>query len=202
MLATLSRRGAPALILAAITSVGVLTYAGASPAAGLAASGAAAQGALPGPRASVDSKLRAYAKRCAPLGTRADARVKGSDAAECIDAMARLGSGQTRSPRAACRGLSHTHPKGRSRSARASCVIAASKLARDRRDADRKSAGGPDDPGAPKPGTAVADPRGPAGTSLDPQGSIDPNDPDAQDLVDGVLDPGLDDEDPDEEDAP
>jgi hypothetical protein len=128
--------------------------------------------------------------------------VKGSDVAECLDAMARLGSGQTRSARAACRGVSRRHVKGRLRSAHASCVVAASKLARDRRDRDRKSAGGPSDQATPKPGAAVADP---SGADLDPQAAIDAvdsNDPDVQGLVDGVLDPGLGDEDPDGGDAP
>jgi hypothetical protein len=201
MLASMNRRAGHALILAAITSVGVLAYAGTSPAAGLAARGAAAQGALPGPRASVDAKLRAYAKRCTSLGARADARVKGSDVAECLDAMARLGSGQTRSARAACRGTSRKHAKGRSRSPHASCIAAASKLARDTHAGDRKSAGGPNDPAAPKPGGAAAKP-GPAAGDLDPLAGVDSIDPDALDPLDGVLDPNADGEDPDEEDQP
>ncbi|MDX6718966.1 MAG: hypothetical protein QOJ63_1220 [Solirubrobacteraceae bacterium] len=206
MLASLNRRRArPALILAAITSVGVMAHAPAAPASSQTARSASAQRALPGPRASVDAKLRAYAKRCASLGSRAEARVKGSDAAQCLDAMARLGSGQTRSARAACRGVNRKHVKGRYRSAHATCVIAASKLARDKRGADRKSAGGPGDPAVSKPGAAPADPDVLVGADLDPQAAIDaidPNDPDARDLLDGVLDPGLGGEDPDKEDAP
>jgi hypothetical protein len=192
MLASLNRRATPALILVAITVAGLLAYAGSYPAAGLAASGAAARAGLPGPRASVEAKLRAYAKRCASLGTRADARVKGSDAAACVDAMARLGSGQTRSPREACRGLSRKHVKGRSRSARASCMAAGSKVARDRRGADRKRDEA--DPGAPTPGGGVAPPR----ADPDSQAGADPSDASDTDVdvtIDGVLDLGLDGED-------
>lgn len=197
MLASLNRRAKPALILAAITVAGLTVCAGASPAAGSAAGGAAARAVLPGPRASIDAKLRAYAKRCASLGTRANARMKGSDAAACLDAMARIGSGRTRSPREACRGMRRKHVRGRSRSAHASCVAAGTKLARDRRAADRKS-GEPADPAPPAPADAVAEP------GLDPDSqegpdATDTSDLHTDDLVEGVLDPAVDSEDEEED---
>jgi hypothetical protein len=197
MLASCNQRARPALTLAAIAALGLLAYAGAFPAAGLAASGAAAQAGLPGPRASVEAKLRAYAKRCASLGTRADARVKGSDVAACLDAMARLGSGQTRSPREACRGVSRRHVKGRARSARASCVAAGSKVARDRRGANRKSPE-PAAPVASTPAGAVPSP----GDDSDFQAGADlpdTSDLDTDAIVDGVLDVAVDDDDSDED---
>jgi hypothetical protein len=89
--------------------------------------------------------------------------------------------------------MSRKHVKGRSRSARASCVAAGSKVARDRRDADRKD-GEPADPAAPTPGGGVAAP----GADSDSQAGADPthtSDSDAGVVVDGVLDLGVDGED-------
>jgi hypothetical protein len=193
MLAYPNQHARPTPTLAAFAAVGLLVCAGAFPACGLAAGGAAARAALPGSRSSIEAKLRAYAKRCASLGTRAQARVKGSDVAACVDAMARLGSGRTRSPREACRGLSRKHVRGRSRSPRASCVAAGSKVLRARRGADAKN-GEPSDAVTPTPAGAIALP------GRDSDGDpIDAGDLVTGDIVDGVLDSGVDGDDPEED---
>jgi len=157
----------------------------------VAANARSQRAALPSPSASVKAKLLAYGTRCATVGKRKQARVKGSEFAKCLDAMARLGSGRTSSPLVACRSLSAKAAKRRSRSPRARCMAAGAKVLRDRR---RALAG----PGAGSSGTqsdddaengddvSIEDDSGEPATPEDAAGETAPEDPTADD---GPFDP-------------
>jgi hypothetical protein len=67
------------------------------------------------------AKERAYGKHCARKG-RASARAK------CLDAMARLASGESVSPKKACRTLSKKRVRGERKSAFARCVREGTKV--------------------------------------------------------------------------
>lgn len=129
-----------------------------------ATAAASARAPMPGPQAGVKAKLRAYGNRCEKVGRRADARVKRSAFARCLDAMARLGSGRTSSPRVACRGISSKRVKGRT-SANARCRAAGAKLLRDK----RRSA-----PAAPGAGGGTDAPGGDAGDLEQPGDGVEP----------------------------
>jgi hypothetical protein len=87
----------------------------------------------PGPNASLPAKAKAYGKRCLDL----DASKKHSDAmpgtkgtpfSQCVTAMAKLATGKTNSPKAACVALSKAHVKGHKGTAFSECVTAGEKL--------------------------------------------------------------------------
>jgi len=170
MLTTFSRLARVAAIVASIALGGLLL--GACAAAAAPARAASNGPALPPPTAATQAKLRAYGKSCAKLGRRADAHVKRSAFAACLDAMARLGSGRTKSPSKACRALSRKRVKGKSGTPYSRCVVAGTKLLRDKRRADAKPALGDagrepaeDDAGADGP---VEDPA-PDGPATEPE---------------------------------
>jgi len=75
------------------------------------------------PKASpaAKAKERAYGKHCGHKG-------KASAHAKCLDAMAKLASGESVSPKKACRGLSKKRVRGERKSAFARCVRAGTKL--------------------------------------------------------------------------
>jgi hypothetical protein len=146
--------------------------------------------ALPAPSASVKAKLLAYGTRCTAVGKRSQARVKGSEFAKCLDAMARLGSGRTSSPLVACRSLSAKAAKRRTQSPRARCMAAGAKVLRDRRRAlAADPAGGGranDEPADAGDDVSIEDGSGETTTPEDGSGDIPPEDPTADD---GPLDP-------------
>ena len=180
MLTTFSRLARVAAIVASLALGGLLL--GAWPAAAAPARAASNVPALPPPTAATQAKLRAYGKSCAKLGRRADAHVKRSAFAACLDAMARLGSERTKSPSKACRALSRKRVKGKSGTPYSRCVVAGTKLLRDKRRAAAApaagDAGGPageDDAGAGEPPEDPA-PEGSDGEPEDPGGDGSPDD--------------------------
>jgi hypothetical protein len=90
------------------------------------------------------AKERLYGKHC---GAKRTGSGRSAQRAKCLEAMSRLATGKSSSPRAACRALSHKKVSGGRRSAFARCVSAGAKLlrARDRDDSDSDS--GADDEG-------------------------------------------------------
>jgi hypothetical protein len=96
------------------------------------AAGPPAQGGSPGPDAPRASKARAYGKYCRGESRRRERGQRGSDYARCLNAMARLGSGRTRSPARACRGLSRKRERGERGTEYSRCVRAARRLRADR----------------------------------------------------------------------
>jgi hypothetical protein len=93
---------------------------------------------------SAKAKERAYGKHCGrktTIASGAASRVK------CIDAMAKLASGASSSPRKACRELSRKRSKGKRKSPFARCVTEGAKLLKTTTDrAGGNSAGSQDDP--------------------------------------------------------
>jgi hypothetical protein len=91
---------------------------------------------------SAKAKERAYGKHCGrktTIASGAASRVK------CIDAMAKLASGASSSPRKACRELSRKRSKGKRRSPFARCVTEGAKLLKTTDRAGGNSAGSQDD---------------------------------------------------------
>ncbi len=74
---------------------------------------------------SAKAKERAYGKHCGPKTTAASG---AASRVKCIDAMAKLASGASSSPRKACRELSRKRAKGKRRSPFARCVVEGAKL--------------------------------------------------------------------------
>ncbi len=85
----------------------------------------------PGPSASPTAQRRAYGRYCADQSKRRVAGQKGTPFSQCVRAMARLASGQTDSPREACRTLSKKHVAGEKGTPFSRCVSAAAKLRAD-----------------------------------------------------------------------
>jgi len=76
----------------------------------------------PSPKAAAaKAKERAYGKHCGRKG-------KASVRAKCLDAMAKLASGESVSPKKACRALSKKRVRGERKSAFARCVREGTKL--------------------------------------------------------------------------
>ena len=111
-------------VLLALVAFPALGHAAAAPTKGGSAS--------PGPDASRASKARAYGKYCRGESRRSERGQRGSDYARCLNAMARLGSGRTRSPARACRGLSRKRERGERGTEYSRCVRAARRLRADR----------------------------------------------------------------------
>jgi hypothetical protein len=87
--------------------------------------------------AAAKAKERAYGKHCGRKG-------KASARAKCLDAMASLASGESLSPKKACRGLSKKRVRGERKSAFARCVREGTKvmLQASRRASGKSGAGG------------------------------------------------------------
>lgn len=84
---------------------------------------------------SAKAKERAYGKHC---GQKSSSVSGAASRVKCIDAMAKLASGASSSPRKACRELSRKRAKGKRRSPFARCVTEGAKLLKS---ADRPSSG-------------------------------------------------------------
>ncbi|HVF78317.1 MAG TPA: hypothetical protein VNA28_08460 [Solirubrobacteraceae bacterium] len=82
------------------------------------------------------AKERAYGKHC---GAARKASVRSGERAKCVDALDKLATGRSSSPRKACRALSRKRGKGLRTSAYARCVKAGTKLMKSKR---RGSGGG------------------------------------------------------------
>jgi hypothetical protein len=92
----------------------------------LAPSALAAAAPSKGPgSATAKAKERAYGKHCGPKRTGSN---RPAQRAKCVEAMSKLATGRSSSPRVACRALSHRKARGARRSAFAQCVAAGAKL--------------------------------------------------------------------------
>lgn len=87
--------------------------------------------ATPGPRASANSKAKAYGKYCKTQSTKHVKGQKGTPFSQCVTAMAKLANGKTKSPRTACKDLSHTRAEGEKHAPFSRCVSGGAKLRRD-----------------------------------------------------------------------
>lgn len=91
----------------------------------------------PGPNASAQAKARAYGKKCQDQSRRrSDAApgTRGTPFSQCVTAMARLASGQSRSPRTACQALSKKRSDaapGTRGTPFSQCVVAGARLLRE-----------------------------------------------------------------------
>jgi hypothetical protein len=95
--------------------------------------------ATPGPKADLPAKARAYGRRCDDQSKkRSDAAegTKGTPFSQCVTAMAKLASGESSSPRAACKELSKKHEKGEKGTPFSRCVVEGAKVLRARKARD------------------------------------------------------------------
>jgi len=82
----------------------------------------------PGPNASPAAKAKAYGVHCQGQSKKHVPGQKGTPFSQCVTAMAKLASGQTDSPKAACRTLSKKHVAGQKGTPYSQCLKAAAKL--------------------------------------------------------------------------
>jgi hypothetical protein len=90
----------------------------------------------PGPRAGLPAKARAYGRYCKGQSKkRSDAAegTKGTPFSQCVTAMAKLATGKTSSPRAACKPLSKKHEDGEKGTPFSRCVAGGAKLLREQK---------------------------------------------------------------------
>ena len=92
----------------------------------------------PGPRASFPSKAKAYGHYCQGFSKKHVAGTKGTPFSRCVQAMARLGSGRTDSPRSACRDMSKRHIGGQKGTPFSRCVVAGAQLIEDQEDKEHQ----------------------------------------------------------------
>jgi hypothetical protein len=85
-------------------------------------------GGQPGPNASLPAKAKAYGRYCQNQSKTHVAGQSGTPFSLCVTAMAKLASGQTSSPRAACALLSKKHVAGEIGTPFSRCVAAGAKL--------------------------------------------------------------------------
>lgn len=95
------------------------------------------------PAGAKSAKERAYGKHC---GSARKAPGRSGDRAKCLDAMSRLATGRSSSPRRACRALSRKKVNGSRTSAFALCVKAGAKLMKSKGRRGGASATTGDDP--------------------------------------------------------
>ena len=81
-----------------------------------------------GPTASLPAKAKAYGKRCQGVSKKPVSGQKGTPFSQCVTAMAKLATGQTKSPRTACKGLSKKRVAGEKGTPFSKCVSAGAKL--------------------------------------------------------------------------
>jgi hypothetical protein len=82
----------------------------------------------PGPDASPAAKAKAYGVHCQGESKKHVAGQKGTPFSQCVTAMAKLATGTTTSPKAACKSLSHKHVAGQKGTPYSQCIKAAAKL--------------------------------------------------------------------------
>jgi opacity protein-like surface antigen len=104
---------------------------------------------------------KAYGRYCAGQSKKHVAGQKGTPFSQCVNAMAKLASGDAKSARAACKGLSKKHVAGQKGTPFSRCIVAAAQLRHDAK-ADDDQGKTPDDqakpddtPGADDTGTAT-----------------------------------------------
>jgi hypothetical protein len=90
----------------------------------------------PPAKADLPAKARAYGRQCEDQSKkRSDAAegTKGTPFSQCVTAMAKLATGKSSSPRAACKALSKKHEKGEKGTPFSRCVVEGAKLLREQR---------------------------------------------------------------------
>jgi hypothetical protein len=102
-----------------------------SPTIALAASSPSDTG-QPGPSASVPAKAKAYGRYCQNQSKKHVAAQKGTPFSQCVTAMARLGTGNTTSPKTACAAMSKKHVPGQKGTPFSNCVSGGAKLLKDK----------------------------------------------------------------------
>jgi hypothetical protein len=83
----------------------------------------------PGPSATPSEKAKAYGVHCQGEPKKHVAGEKGTPFSQCVTAMAKLATGQTTSPKAACKTLPKKHVAGAKGTPYSLCIKAAAKLA-------------------------------------------------------------------------
>jgi hypothetical protein len=83
---------------------------------------------LPGPSASLPAKAKAYGVFCNKESKKHIAGQKGTPFSQCVNAMAKLATGSTKSPAKACKALSKKHIAGQKGTPYSQCVSAAARL--------------------------------------------------------------------------
>jgi hypothetical protein len=139
-----------------------------------------APGALAAPAngpGAAKAKERVYGKHC---GAKRTGSRRPAERAKCLEAMSKLATGKSSSPRKACRALSRKKARGGRRSAFARCVSAGAKLLKSKGRGDGASA--TDDEGDdPDDDSDYGDGDGDGGDGDDDgaDSGDDPDDPDA-----------------------
>jgi hypothetical protein len=87
----------------------------------------------PGPKAPLPAKAKAYGRYCQNQSKKHVAGQKGTPFSQCVTAMAKLATGQTSSPKAACSAMSKKHVAGEKGTPYSRCVAAGAKLLRDQK---------------------------------------------------------------------
>ena len=87
----------------------------------------------PPPNASLPSKAKAYGRYCQDQSKKHVAGQKGTPFSQCVTAMAKLATGKTDSPKAACSAMSKKHVAGEKGTPYSRCVAAGAKLLADQR---------------------------------------------------------------------
>jgi len=85
----------------------------------------------PGPNAPLPAKAKAYGHYCQNQSKKHVAGQKGTPFSQCVTAMAKLASGQTSSPKAACSTMSKKHVAGQKGTPYSRCVVAGAQLLKD-----------------------------------------------------------------------
>jgi hypothetical protein len=85
----------------------------------------------PAPKASLPAKAKAYGHYCQNQSKKHVAGQKGTPFSQCVTAMAKLATGTTASPRAACATMSKKHVTGQKGTPFSNCVSGGAKLLKD-----------------------------------------------------------------------
>jgi hypothetical protein len=97
------------------------------------ASGSANDAGQPGPSASPPAKAKAYGRHCQNQSKKHVAGQKGTPFSQCVTAMAKLATGTTASPKAACASMSKKHVAGEKGTPFSRCVSAGAKLLKNKK---------------------------------------------------------------------
>jgi hypothetical protein len=80
---------------------------------------------MPGPKASLPEKAKAYGVYCRGFSKKHVKGQKGTPFSQCVTAMAKATTGQTTTAKVACKGLSKEHVRGQKGTLFSRCVVAA-----------------------------------------------------------------------------
>lgn len=83
---------------------------------------------IPGPKASLPEKAKAYGVYCRGFSKKHVQGEKGTPFSQCVTAMAKAATSPTTTTHQACQGLSKKHPTGQKGTPFARCVVAAAQV--------------------------------------------------------------------------